>query len=280
MPLYRHVLPFAPPLHAQPLATDGWHFFSGNGPAAALQLPPAWPSLWLPLRGRMTMQAPDAHWCLHSGEAQLWRGTGLHVQSSHEARWLALAAPPEVWNRHFSALRPDEEPLPWRGEADGVHDAMEAVARDDCALDSLIAALLERQRDVAACLPRCRGRTLAHRRQALLRLLLLRHLMQCHVDADDDATIDVPWLAARAHYSPGHLIRLHRAVFGETPSDYFSRLRHARAWDLVRGTDMPVATITHKLGFESQSAFCRAFKHAFGMTATEARRRETDACAA
>ena len=101
-----------------------------------------------------------------------------------------------------------------------------------------------------------------------------------YYETDDDAAIDVSWLAARAHYSPGHLIRLHRAVFGETPSDYFTRLRHARAWELVRETDMPVATITHRLGFESQSAFCRAFKHAFGMTATQARRGETDACAA
>ncbi|WP_342317070.1 helix-turn-helix transcriptional regulator [Lysobacter sp. FW306-1B-D06B] len=279
MPLHRHELPPSARLSPDALAADDWHLVVAHG-AAAVQLASNWPSLWLPLRGRLAMQAPDAQWFLRAGEAQLWRAATLRVQGSHESRWIALTASQEVWCRHVANLRDEEEPLPWRGEADDIHDTLAALVRDDTALDALLPALLERQRDVAACLPRCRGRTLAHRRQALLRLLWLRHLMQCHVEADDDATVDVAWLAERAHYSPGHLIRLHRAVFGETPSDYFARLRHARAWQLVRETDMPVATITHKLGFESQSAFCRAFKHAFGMTATEARRLETNACAA
>jgi len=279
MPMHRYVPPFTFPAQGDALCTREWHFVAGRG-AGTLRLPPNWPSLWLPMRGRLTMKSQDAHWMLIGGEAQLWRSGALHVQASHESRWLALTAAPELWNAAFSEVDENQEPLPWRGDPDeDVHVAMEALARDDAAIAQLIPALFERQRDVAACLPRCRGRTLAHRRQALLRLLHLRHLMQCHVETVDDASIDVPWLAERAHYSPGHLIRLHRAVFGETPSDYFTRLRHARAWELVRETDMPVAAITHRLGFESQSAFCRAFKHAFGMTATQARR-EADACAA
>jgi len=279
MMLHRYVPPFSLPSNGDALPADGWHFIAGRG-AAALQFPSNWSSLWLPMRGRLVMQSQDAHWTLIGGEAQLWRAGVLNVQASHESRWLALVAAPSMWNGAFAQARLDEEPLPWRGDpGDDVHEAMEQLAHTDAALALLIPALIQRQRDVAACLPRCRGRTLAHRRQALLRLLHLRHLMHCHVEADDDASIDVPWLAARAHYSPGHLIRLHRAVFGETPSDYFTRLRHARAWELVRETDMPVATITHRLGFESQSAFCRAFKHAFGMTATQARR-EADTCVA
>jgi len=279
MTLHRYVPPFSLPSHGEALTADGWHVIAGRG-SLMLQLPSNWPSLWLAMRGRLTMQSQDAHWTLTGGLAQLWRAGALNVQASHESRWLAVVAAPSMWNGAFAQARLDEEPLPWRGDAgDDVHEAMEQLAHTDAALALLIPALIQRQRDVAACLPRCRGRTLAHRRQALLRLLHLRHLMQCHVEADDEASIDVPWLAQRAHYSPGHLIRLHRAVFGETPSDYFTRLRHARAWELVRETDMPVATITHRLGFESQSAFCRAFKHAFGMTATQARR-EADACAA
>lgn len=285
MPLHRHVMPCPFAADGDAHAADGWHFIAGGG-AGSLQLPPAWPSLWLPMRGRLSMQAQDARWTLIGGQAQLWRAGALCMQASRDARWFALTAAPATWNDAFANMHADatcieEEPLPWRGDpGDDVQAAIERLAHDDAALASLIPALIGRQRDVAACLPRCRGRTLAHRRQALLRLLHLRHLMQCHVETDDDAAIDVSWLAARAHYSPGHLIRLHRAVFGETPSDYFTRLRHARAWELVRETDMPVATITHRLGFESQSAFCRAFKHAFGMTATQARRGETDACAA
>ena len=284
MTLHRYAPPFSLPPLGDGVVAEGWHFIAGHG-TATLQCPANWPSLWMPMRGRLSMQGQDAHWTLIGGQAQLWRAGALNVRASSESRWYALVAAPAMWNRGFAQVRIDEEPLPWRGDpGDEVHEATERLGHDDDAVASLLAALIARQRDVASCLPRCRGRTLAHRRQALLRLLHLRHLMQCHVEGDDDAGIDVPWLAERAHYSPGHLIRLHRAVFGETPSDYFTRLRHARAWELVRDTDMTVATITHRLGFESQSAFCRAFKHAFGMTATQARRieryAEADACAA
>lgn len=286
MTLHRYVPPFPLPPHGDALDAESWHFVDGRG-TAMLQLPAHWPSLWWSMRGRLSMQAQDAQWTLRGGTAQLWRAGALVARASHESRWFVLVAAPAVWNRVFAEActdaGTDDEPLPWRGEpGDGVQAAIEAIAHDDQPIAALCSALIERQRDVAACLTRCRGRTPAHRRQALLRLLHLRHLMQCHVEAD--AVIDVPWLAERAHYSSGHLIRLHRAVFGETPSDYFTRLRHARAWELVRDTDMTVATITHRLGFESQSAFCRAFKHAFGMTATQARRieryAEADACAA
>ena len=63
-----------------------------------------------------------------------------------------------------------------------------------------------------------------------------------------------------------------RDVFGETPAEYAGRLRAERAWQLVRDTHMPVCEITEALGFESQSAFCRAFKSRFGATTTEVRR--------
>ena len=78
-------------------------------------------------------------------------------------------------------------------------------------------------------------------------------------------------LAASASYSPCHLIRSYRDVFGETPSEYASRLRFERAWRLVNDTTMPICEITEMLGFESQSAFCRAFKNAFGRTTSQVR---------
>ena len=83
-------------------------------------------------------------------------------------------------------------------------------------------------------------------------------------------------LAPSASYSPSHLIRLYRDVFDETPSEYAARLRFERAWRMVRDTTMPVCEITEALGFESQSAFCRAFKQSFGVTATELRRHAAD----
>lgn len=282
MPLHCHDLSACVPFSTAPLSADGWHLIRGSG-NRVLSLPALWPSLWQIERGRVALRTPDASWTLHGGQSQLWRDSALQAQASHEAQWWCLTGPLAQWNRRLGERDGDCEPLPWRDDTPALQPILrELAARPDAddARAALVGALLLQQRDVEARLPRCRGRTLRHRRQTLLRLLHLQHLMRCHVDTDDDAAIDVAWLAKRAHYSSGHLIRLHRDVFGETPGETLARLRHARAWQLVRETDMPVVAITHKLGFESQSAFCRAFKHAFGMTATEARRLETDECAA
>ncbi|HEY0502631.1 MAG TPA: helix-turn-helix transcriptional regulator [Lysobacter sp.] len=283
MPLHRHALSPSVPLSSAPLSADAWHLIHG-GSHRPLLLAADWPSLWLVERGGVQMRTPDAHWTLSSGQAQLWRGGALQAQPSHDVQWWCLTAPLAQWNLRYARRHDDGEPLPWRDEdTTSLHRLLRELAAQPGATDApdaLVDALLARQREVESRLLRCRGRTLRHRRQTLLRLLHLQHLMRCHVEADDDASIDVAWLAERAHYSSGHLIRLYRDVFGETPGEAIARLRHARAWQLVRETDMPVGAITHKLGFESQSAFCRAFKHAFGMTATEARRLETDECAA
>lgn len=280
VPMSLHVRPPSSGLPPAP-PTDDWQLI------ACTSAPPAiaadWPSLWVVAEGSLSMHARDSDWSLHAGDAQLWRGGALQVHPSDGARWFCLTGPLAAWQRNLAMGR-DDEPLPWRVDgAMALPRILDALVHDDGDAPPLAAlrhVLWERQEDIAAHLPHCRGRTARHRRQTLLRLLHLHHLMRCRIEADDEAMIDVAWLAERAHYSAGHLIRLHRDVFGQTPGEYVSRLRDERAWQLVRETDLPVVTITHKLGFESQSAFCRAFKHAFGVTATQARRGETPACAA
>lgn len=255
------------------------------GSASPLSLPAGWVSLWWPMSGTLSLQSIDSQWTLHAGQVQLWRGSVVQARPSHDAQWRCLVGRLSEWNAWFARVDTEEEPLPWHGDPGAaLRDAFAAIDAiavvDPASTFALADALVERQREIAAFLPRCRGRTAQHRRQTLLRLLHVHHLMRCHIEGGDDAQIDIGWLAERAHYSSGHLIRLHRDVFGETPGGYVARLRDARAWQLVRETDLPVAAITHKLGFESQSAFCRAFKHAFGMTATQARRQEDARCAA
>ncbi len=48
---------------------------------------------------------------------------------------------------------------------------------------------------------------------------------------------------------------------------------------MVRGTALSIGEISQSLGFDSESAFCRAFKQAFGLTTGQARRLETTASA-
>lgn len=282
MALRYHALSASSPL---PIAGDEQWLQLTAASDETLRLPRDWISLLMPLRGDLQLQGSDCQWLLRNGQTQLWRGGPLSAQGTQGSLWLCLAGHPAAWAQHFGNARALHEQLPWQRTAPRllrrqlVHLARglrDGEPRDGQSLaDEALATLLgDQQLAIAARLPRCRGRNKSHRRQTLLRLLHVRHLVRCHVEADDEseAAIDLAWLADRAHYSSGHLIRIHREVFGETPSEYLARLRSARAWRLVRETAMPVGEITQALGFESQSAFCRAFKHTFGMTATQARR--------
>ena len=141
------------------------------------------------------------------------------------------------------------------------------VSEDETQLSALAHALLEQQRDLQPLAARCSGRTPQRRLQTLQRLLRVHQL----IERGNDPRLDLARLAREASYSPWHLIRMYHDVFGETPSEHVARLRLSRAWSLVRESALPVCEITYTLGFESQSAFCRAFKSAYGLTTTQAR---------
>ncbi|WP_187471253.1 helix-turn-helix domain-containing protein [Luteimonas viscosa] len=266
------------------------HVLHANGRNLRVNAPARWITVWLPLAGELEMQTAQCRWLLKQGELLICREDGVQASSRKNGWWLAVCGSPAAWARHLLP-RPGEpvvEVFPWEGACprelrrpivqlarragDGGADASGA----ETAADMLGAAIIEHQKSLFPLLGRCSGRTLQRRQQTLLRLLRVRHLIHKH----DDRRLDLAYLAASASYSPCHLIRSYRSVFGETPSEHVSRLRLERAWRLVVETDMPVCEITGMLGFESQSAFCRAFKNAYGTTTGQARRQQERSLAA
>lgn len=261
------------------------HVVRASGRAVQLDLPPNWLSLWLPLRGPLRLEAADSAWDLAPGHLQVWRDSRLRSSARGPCWWLCLCGPDAAWKPHLDGAPQAQgnDLFPWEGLAPreasrllvrlGRLDARpnELPANGPTLLRTLGALLREEQRDLLERLPRCSGRTLRRRQQTLLRLLRVQHLIRRH----PDVRLDLGRLARSASYSPCHLIRIYREVFDETPTEYAARLRSDRAWRMVRDTRMPVCEITEALGFESQSAFCRAFKNSFGVTATQARRAES-----
>jgi AraC family transcriptional regulator len=80
----------------------------------------------------------------------------------------------------------------------------------------------------------------------------------------DDA-IDLTRLADVACLSRYHFHRIYRAIHGETVADTVRRLRlHRAAVDLIAGS-LPVPRVARRAGYESQEAFTRAFKAAYGV---------------
>ena len=265
-------------LELQAWQSGALHVVRGGARGAHVAIPPNWISLWLPLSGQLELRAAECRWLLPGGRSLIWREGALQAGNRRDGWWLAVCADPATWRRYMppgtaSDIFPDEGRCPRELRRQIVRLVRELARGADrlrlqATTETLCAGILEDQRHLATLLDRCSGRTRARRQQTLMRLLRVRHLIRRH----ENGRLDLSSLAARASYSPCHLIRSYRDVFGETPSEYASRLRVERAWRLVNETTMPICEITEMLGFESQSGFCRAFKNSFGATTSEIRR--------
>jgi AraC family transcriptional regulator len=76
-------------------------------------------------------------------------------------------------------------------------------------------------------------------------------------------------LAAIAAFSPFHFHRVFKSMTGENVKEYIQRIRlEAAARDLVLRPHADVIEIALEHGFGSASAFARAFKERFGMSAS------------
>ena len=71
-------------------------------------------------------------------------------------------------------------------------------------------------------------------------------------------------LAAASGLSRFHFLRLFTAAFGASPLCYAESRRVARGKALLRETTLPAGTIADILGYESQSAFAKAFRRHVG----------------
>lgn len=278
MNLHYHHVRFAGQVNLATVPADRLHLLHVAGHATSVVVPVGWTSLALVLAGEDELRAHGSSWVLRRGEALLWSDGRLHLTRHASGTSLLLCGPPGAWRRVLGldhdmaeAMMPAQGRAPWPVRRMLVRMARLALrARLQEAqelLPSLCAVVLQHQAHLQSCLQRCAGRTLQRRRQTLRRLLRVRHL----VWTDTCGRMDVARLAESANYSACHLIRAYRDAFGETPTEYAARLRLQRAWQLVRGTSTPICEISEALGFESQSAFCRAFKRAFGMTSGQAR---------
>jgi AraC family transcriptional regulator len=86
------------------------------------------------------------------------------------------------------------------------------------------------------------------------------------------ARIDAPprldEIAAIAGFSPFHFHRIFKAATGEGPSEFVVRHRLERAAFDLRSTRKRVTEIATRCGYETPSAFARAFSARFGMSPT------------
>ncbi|MCZ4101721.1 MULTISPECIES: GlxA family transcriptional regulator [Streptomyces] len=85
--------------------------------------------------------------------------------------------------------------------------------------------------------------------------------------------LPVSELAQRANMSPRNFARVFLREVGTTPGQYVTRMRIARARELLETTDLPVGHVARRCGFPNAETFCRSFGRAVGPTPGEYRQR-------
>ena len=124
---------------------------------------------------------------------------------------------------------------------------------------------------VRTALARTPGRSEPEKRRVLKRLLRVKR----HLESDTAGAKTLRELAELSGYSPWHLQKLFKQVFGVPPREIVTRRRLEHAARLLRSTDEPLAAVCAATGFSNRSAFSRLFKQAYGLSPTHYRRART-----
>jgi AraC-like DNA-binding protein len=95
-------------------------------------------------------------------------------------------------------------------------------------------------------------------------------LSAIHRDSGHDWTVEE--LARACSLSRSAFAARFVARVGKPPATYLAHVRLDTATDMLRGTSLPVALIAENVGYTSEAAFSRAFKHRYGMPPARWRR--------
>ena len=229
---------------------------------------------WAP-RGRAVYRS--------DGGVHVVRPDGFMLLNGGQPYEMAISEPSETFCLFYSAdlvreawggTPPAEFPNlvfrpPFAGE---VGDLRRELRAPDWPADLEARLLLVLDRAVAAArvhrgeARRLRAAKPSTRRRLRARLEVARALI-----AEGEAE-NLDQVAHAAGLSKFHLLRLFRQAFGATPMRYAEALRLERAAARLRETAQPVDEIAFAVGYETASAFGRAFRRRFG-TAPSAYRR-------
>lgn len=89
-----------------------------------------------------------------------------------------------------------------------------------------------------------------------------------YIDAHLDSDLSLETLAAQAHFSRFHFLRVFQDWYGEAPMAYVRRRRLEAGATLLRYGDDGIANIALRCGFDTADGFARAFRLYFGAPPT------------
>ncbi len=99
---------------------------------------------------------------------------------------------------------------------------------------------------------------------------LSKLLQSLHQHPEFEWTLDL--MAKEAAQSRTQFVNTFKSASGYTPMHYLTWLRMQQAWRYIE-EGMPIAHVAEKVGYQSETAFMRAFKKEFSMTTGDLKRK-------
>lgn len=142
-----------------------------------------------------------------------------------------------------------------------------AAGDDGVAIRPLLLQLAAVQRDLAARVRRCPGRSRTRKRQVFGRMQRAR----LYLEGNSDRVVRISELADLTSFSSWYFSKAFHALYDESPQALSVRLRLERAGLLLRTTSMMIGEVAAATGFDNCCSFARAFKSHHGMSASRYR---------
>jgi len=92
------------------------------------------------------------------------------------------------------------------------------------------------------------------------------HKVIVYIQDNLDGKLSLEKVSSIANLSPYHFHRQFKSYSGENLHDYIKRLRLERAAFMINHSDTPITQMVYESGYETPSAFSKAFKGRFGVT--------------
>jgi AraC family transcriptional regulator len=224
-------------------------------------------TLWIGLRGNAAIQSGGRRTRLEQGSALV-----LHEDACASLYTDALSSVLVIGIESAAlsgAVRqlpfPDYSALSSTESGLAVELSRSASNAHPYAVSSLVVRLIESRIEAQRTLvARCPGVSWARRNELFGRLQRVRLYLRAHVDR----RVEVPLLAEMVGFCRWRLTKVYRAVYGCGPYEDHCRMRLEYARSLLDDHRRSVQEVGSAAGFDSSSAFARAFRKHFQLSAT------------
>jgi AraC-like DNA-binding protein len=135
----------------------------------------------------------------------------------------------------------------------------------------LAMALLQAHDELAGRIARLPALRAVTRREMMRRL----HLAVDLIHSAYGTPLTLEQMAEAAFFSPYHFLRAFRTAYGRTPHQYLTALRIERACALLQTTELGIAEIGRRVGFQHPTSFTLLFRQHMGVAPSHYRAQDS-----